>query len=640
MKKKLFALALSMSIFATGCGSSEEPQGEVDGTTDGPVTEDSLETIPGGPKVVEDGIFRNVYVTEFTTLDYNNASTATVTYHADLTICTLLEYDKYGILQPNLATDWTVSDDGTVYTFNLRDDINWRTLDGEVYAKMTAHDFVDTAEWMLIAENASIINGNLIAVLKNAKEFNEGTVTDFAEVGIKALDDYTLEYTLTAPTPYFMSMLTYASFYPANGQFREEMGDSYGTSNDTILYSGPYTMSVFEPESRRTYERYDEYYNADAYSLAAIEEVFNKEAATIAPEMFLRNEIDEADITTDIVDNWVEDPELYDILYNEPAGPYTYFHAFNFDPRYGEEYNPDNWTVAVNNLNFRKSFFHAVDQMSLAMTVDPYAPELRLTNTFVLEGFANVNGVDYTELDALKDISGVETFDTAKAVEYKELAMEELADTVTFPVQVVMPYNTGSLPLTNRAQLLKQQLESTLGTDYIEVVLVAYPSTGYSAETRNAGVWSFFEANWGPDYMDPMSVLDPFNCDIAVGQRYGRVILAEEGLDENGEATFQNMLNEANAEVLDLEARYNLFAEAERYLIDNAYAVPFYRYGYDYYVSRLDPFSGFHSMSGQTREKYAGKVLLDRPYTREEFAIAQEQYIAEREAALLAAAEN
>ncbi len=637
MKKLLFSCALVFTLLLAGCGSDEAPEATPDASN--PDAENvSTETIPGGPQIVQDGVFRNIYVTEFTTLDYNNASTATVSYHADLTICTLMEYDKYGILQPNLATDWTVSDDGTVYTFNLRDDVNWRTLDGEVYAPMTANDFVDTAEWMLTAENASIINGNLIAVLANAKEFNEGTITDFSEVGIKAIDEYTLEYTLVSPTPYFMSMLTYASFYPTNGQFREEMGDSYGTSNDTILYSGAYTMTVYEPESRRTYERYDDYFNASAYSLAAIEETFNKEAATIAPEMFLRNEIDEADITTDIIDTWVEDPELSAMLYNEPAGPYTYFHAFNFDPRYGDEYNPDNWTVAVNNINFRKSFFHAVDQMSLAMTVDPYAPELRLTNTFVLEGFANVNGVDYTQLDALKDISGVPTFDTELAQEYRDIAMEELADTVTFPVQVVMPYNTGSLPLTSRAQLLKQQLETTLGTDFVEVVLVAYPSTGYSAETRNAGVWSFFEANWGPDYMDPMSVLDPFNCDIAVGQRYGRVNLAEEGIDAEGNATFQTMLNEANAEVLDLEVRYNLFAEAERYLIDNAYAVPFYRYGYDYYVSRLDPFSGFNTMNGQSRDKYAGKVLLDRPYTPEEFEIAQAQYEEERAAALLAAA--
>ena len=96
------------------------------------------------------------------------------------------------------------------------------------------------------------------------------------------------------------------------------------------------------------------------------------------------------------------------------------------------------------------------------------------------------------------------------------------------------------------------------------------------------------------------------------------------------------MLNAANDEALDVSKRYNMAAEAERYLLDNAYALPFYRSGFEYYVSRLDPFSGCLTMNGPSRSKLAGKVLLDRPYTREEFVDAQARYEAEREAALKA----
>lgn len=630
--KRFTALFLALALLLAACGTTAPAPG-------GNAATPGTDPASTGPRPIPDGIFRNIYNTEFTTLDYNNASTETVSHHANLVICTLVEYDKYGVIQPNLATEWTISPDGTVYTFKLRNDVNWHRLDGSVYAPATAHDFVDTAKWMLTAENACIINSNLILVLKNAKEFNEGTITDFGQVGIKALDDYTLEYTLVNPAPYFMSMLTYASFYPSNGKFREEVGSQYGTSNDTILYSGAYTMTTYESESRRVYERNDNYWNAAAYSLKAIEETYNKESATIAPELFYRNEVDEASkISTDMLDSIIKDPAKNDILYMEPATKFTYFYAFNFDPRYGEEYGPENWKKAVNNLNFRKSFYHVVDKTALAMTIDPYNPDVRLINTFVLPGFVNVNGTDYTQLPALKDIGGVKTHDAALAKSYKEKAMAELSGTVTFPVKVVMPYNTGSPAQTNRVQLLEQQMERDLGADYIDVILVPYPSTGYSTATRNAGVFSFFEASWGPDYNDPAAVLDPFNGDIAVGQRYGRVYLAEKDLEANGKTAFQNALNIAQEEILDVEKRYTKIAEAERILIDNAYALPFYRSGYEYYLTRLDPFSGFNTMDGRKPIKYAGKVLLDRPYTKEEFAVAEAKYNAECEAALKAAA--
>lgn len=626
--KRIVALLLTTVLFFTGCASNT--------STSTPAAGDSTDS-GSGPKVVQDSVFRNVYDVEFTTLDYNNISTETGTYYGNLTICPLVDFDKYDVIQPMLAKDWTVSDDGTVYTFNLRDDVKWRTVSGEEYAPVTAHDFVDTAKWMLIPENACIINANLISVLKNAKEFNEGTVTDFSQVGIKAVDDYTLEYTLVTPVPYFLSMLTYASFFPTNGKFREEMGSQYGTSNDTMLYSGPYTLTVFEPESRRVYERNDNYWNVASYSIKTIEETYNKEATTITPELFLRGEVDEAKISTDILDEWLKDQEKSKFLYMEPASTFTYFYIFNFDPRYSDN-DPENWRKAVNNLNFRKSLYHGVDKASMAMTLDPNNPEVRLVNTFVLPSFVTVGGTDYTQLPPLKDVSGVTTYDAEMAKSYKEKAMKDLAGSVTFPVQLVMPYNTGSLPLTNRVQLLEQQLERDLGSDYIDVILVPYPATGYSTNVRNAGMFSFYENVWGPDYTDPMAVLEPFNGDSAVGQRYGRSYLAQEGLDASGNSVFQQMLNTANAEVLDTEKRYTLFAEAERYLIDNAYALPFYRSGYDYYVSNLDPFSGYNSQAGRVRIKYAGKNLLDRPYTPEEYAAAEAKYNTEREAALKAAA--
>jgi oligopeptide transport system substrate-binding protein len=609
------------------CGRSSQGTGGTAGAAAG-----------SGPQVIKDGTFRNLYASEFTTLDYNNQSTNTYGWHGNLTACTLLEYDEYTILRPNHATEWSMSPDGLVWTFKLRNDVDWYTSKGEKWGPATAHDYVETAKWMLIKENANLINANLIAILKNAKEFNDGTITDFNRVGIRAVDDYTLEYTLIRPTPYFLSALTYASFYPSPGKFRAEMGTNYGASNETVLFSGPYIMTTFDPENKRVYERNENYFNKDKYPLKVIEEIYNKETATIGPELFLRNEIDESLIPVDVLDEWLNDPQKSDSLYQEPAAKYTYFLAFNFDPRYGAEYDPGNWKTAVNNINFRKSFYHGVNKSLAATTLDAHNPDQRVLNTLILPGKFAASGVEYTQLPPLKDVSNQVTYDAGLAREYKAKAVAELQGKVTFPVKVVMPYNTGVPALVNRVQLMEQQMERDLGTDYIDVILVPYPNTGYSTTTRNAGVFSFFEANWGPDYADPMSVLDPFNGDIAVGQRYGRIYLAEEGFGSDGKPVFQSMLNRANEEVLDLTRRYTLFAEAERYLIDMAYALPFYVGGYGYYVSRLDPYSGFSTQDGRVRQKYAGRAVFNKPYTNEEYKAAEIRFNQAREAALKAEA--
>jgi oligopeptide transport system substrate-binding protein len=340
----------------------------------------------------------------------------------------------------------------------------------------------------------------------------------------------------------------------------------------------------------------------------------------------------------DIQDEWLDDPERSKNLYREPAASYTYFLSFNFDPRYGAEYGPDNWKKAVNNLNFRKSIYHGVNKVLMATTLDPRNPEERELNTFVHPRRYDAGGLDYTQFPALKDVVNKATYDVKLAQDYKTKALAELNGKVTFPVKIVMPYSTGAPALVNRVQLLEQQLERDLGIDYIDILLMPYPATGYNANTRDAGVFSIIEANWGPDYRDPMSVLDPFNADIAVGRRYGRNYLAEDGFGPDGKPVFQSMLLKADAEVLDLTKRYTLFSEAERYLIDGAYALPYYLSGFNYYVSRLDPLSGFSTQNGRARQKLAGRALLDRAYDTEEYNAAIVRYNQDREAALKAEA--
>lgn len=212
--------------------------------------------------------------------------------------------------------------------------------------------------------------------------------------------------------------------------------------------------------------------------------------------------------------------------------------------------------------------------------------------------------------------------------------MEALAGSVDFPVTVVMNYNSGSQPLTNRVQVEKQQLERVLGTDYIQVELVPYPPTGYNKEARSSGTFSLQEMGWGPDYADPSGYMETMTHDTSIGTKYSRPYLAEDLKDDSGNSIFEQMVYAAKAETSDVKKRYEMFAEAEAYLIEHALVIPFYASGGGYRATLLDPFSGRCTQFGRNLDKLKGAKVLDKPMTNEEYAAAEEAYMKAREEAL------
>jgi len=152
--------------------------------------------------------YTQVYSAEVSTLNYLQSTATDVTVLGSLCVDGLVEFDRYGVMQPCLAESWDVSDDGTVYTFHLRKGVMWYTYEGEEYAEVKAGDFVAAAEYVLNAANASKVSNTLYHNIAGAKDYYDGTTTDFSTVGIKALDDYTVEYTLVAPLPYFIKMVS------------------------------------------------------------------------------------------------------------------------------------------------------------------------------------------------------------------------------------------------------------------------------------------------------------------------------------------------------------------------------------------------------------------------------------------------
>ncbi|MFA5853378.1 MAG: peptide ABC transporter substrate-binding protein, partial [Spirochaetales bacterium] len=385
--------------------------------------------------------FYSVYSGELTTLNY--LVVAAENEHSVIAnvIDGLVEYDKYGVLVPSLATDWSNSADGKTWTFTLRKGVKWVDTKGKDYAEVVAQDWVDAAKYLFDKKNASLTANIAYAVIKNAKPYFEGKLTDFSQVGVKALDKYTLQYTLEKPVPYFLSMLTYVCFLPVNGDFLAKAGARFGTDNKNILYNGAYIVDNFEPQVGRRLVRNDKYWDKDHVYIKRLNYKYNKEASTLGPELFLRGEISSVAIPSSLIDSWMKDSAKKAIVRPAETSSYTYFYAFNFNPNFEAQYEPDNWKVVVNNKNFREALFHALDRRAAMMTAEPYAPERRLQNTITPRNFVNAGGKDYVDMADLAKFAKTDSFSKALALDFKAKAMAELAGKAKFPVKVMMPYN-------------------------------------------------------------------------------------------------------------------------------------------------------------------------------------------------------
>ena len=584
------------------------------------------------PAMAEGSVYTALYSGEVTTLNYLITTTTNDFALSANLIDTLVEYDRYGQVKPSLAESWTTSDDGLTWTFALRKDATWVDAAQNVVANVTANDFISAAQYILDANNASSSANILYDNIVGAKAYYDGETTDFSTVGIKALDDYTLEYTLLQPTPYFLSMVDYVAFMPVYGPFLAEQGANFGlaTGNDTILYCGAYVLGEFAPQERRVLVKNEKNWDAANVTIDELRFTYNKEAATISPELYLRGEIDSASIDQAIATEWLADPEKADFIRpSRPSSFYSYFYAFNFDPQFDAAYEPENWGKAVVNENFRKSIYYGLDRVKAKMVVDAENAEALLFNSITPTNFVFFNGTDFVNMGALADITalGVDTFQADKAIEYRDLAIAELTEAgVTFPIKVLLPYNPATSGWDEECQVVEQQLEELFGADYIDVIVEAGPSSGFLAAVRRSGNYALIKANWGPDYSDPQTFTDPF----VPGNSY-QFAYKNAAMDDVMQG-YYDLVEKAKAITDDIEARYLAFADVEAYLIDHAIVVPYGFGSGGYTASRIDPFTMPYTSAGISIERYKGAVLLDAPMNTDQYYDALDQWTEEREA--------
>ena len=630
---------MALSLAACGSGSS--------GSSDSGSGENGEKTT-----------FRTLYSGEVQTLNYLTTSTTNdYAISANIIDC-LVDYDQYGNITPGLAESWESNDDMTEWTFHIRKGVKWVDNNGKEMADVTANDWVAAARYVNDAahESDNQYMYDTGAVVHNAQAYYDYTAYMLAsengtkdtdadgeklepvdpvnaeDIGVEAPDDYTLVYKLDAPCSFFTSIVSYTSYMPVSQACLDEYGDSFGLDNESLWYNGAFVLSTYEPQEKHVLTKNASYWDKDHVYLDEVVSTYNADASSVEANMYKNGEIDYASISADLLDSWLKDDAVKDEVHgSRPDNSFSYFFCFNFDPQFDAQYEPDNWKLAVNNENFRKALMASLDRVKALTVSEPYNPEKLLNNTVTPANFAAAAGKDYTQYDALKDITNGDSFDAAKAVEYRDKAKEELEkEGCTFPVKVLMPYNPSSTNWDKECQVIEQQMESVLGTDFIDIIVQAGPETGFLSAVRRSGAYAFMKCNWGADYADPQTWAEPFT----EGNNYNFWDISE---DEETQAIYQewtDKVTEAEAICTDDEARFNAFAEAEKLLIDHAIIVPFKIDDGGYTASKLNPLEGEFAPYGVALQRYKFQHLGEKSMSMDEFNTALAEWEEARTKAL------
>lgn len=653
-KKKLMALflclSMALSTALTGCGGSDSNQNTA-GQTNGETQSDTGSQTDAGDQAnaaenTGSAVYTRLYSSESSTLNYLVTSTIEEQRVGANCIDTLVEYDSDGRLKEGLATEWNYDEGQMTWTFTLRE-AKWVDNTGAEVADVTAQDFVDALKYELTPEYESANAQNLFGIIAGAQEYYNGQVynggadedgvtwpaIDFSEVGVKAVDEHTLTYTLAKEVPYFISSLAYVVYMPAYGPLLEELGKEYGTAADKMYYNGAFYLAEFSPQERQVYKKNPSNYDAANVFIDEIQRIYNAEADTLGPEMVKRGEVDWAEISADLLDDWLSNEDTKNLVSRErPSTSYSYFYCFNFDPQFDAEYEPDNWRIAVNNENFRKALFAGLDKTKEVAVLEPNAPQDYVLSTITPFDFAyNADGADYTTVGAMASMG--DTFDETKALEYKEAAMAELsAAGVTFPVKVLMPYNPSVVNWDKECQVVEQQMEALLGTDFIDIIIEAGPTDNFLTEIRRSGQYAFMKCGWGADYADPETWTDPFyqskgEAGYDPGYKYAFIANAiTEGTDTAPVIQeYFDKVEAAKAITIDTNARFEAFAEAEAVLIDHALVIPFSITVSPYIATKLNEFDAQYAPFGVSRLRFKGQKVLDHYVSMEEYEANKEK---------------
>ncbi|MGC0310323.1 peptide ABC transporter substrate-binding protein [Streptococcus sp. CL9.43] len=610
--------------------------------------------------------FSYVYETDPDSLNYLTTGKAAVANITSNVVDGLMENDRYGNFVPSMAEDWSVSQDGLTYTYTIRKDAKWYTSEGEEYAPVKAQDFVTGLKYA--ADNKSEALYLVQESIKGLDAYVKGEVKDFSEVGIKAIDDQTVQYTLNKPESFWNSKTTMGVLAPVNEEFLTSKGSDFAKATDpsSILYNGPYLLKSLVAKSSVEFEKNPNYWDKDNVHIDKVKLSFwdgqdnNKLAENFKDGSFSMARLFPTSASYPELEKEFKDNIVY-----TPQDSSTYLVGTNIDRqsyKYTSKTTDEQKTStkkALLNKDFRQALAFGFDRTAYASQVNGESGATKLLrNLFVPPTFVQVDGKNFGDLvkeklvsygDEWKDVNlddaqdGLYNPEKAKA-EFAKAKTALQAEGVQFPIHLDMPVDQTSTTKVQRVQSLKQSLEATLGADNVVVDIQQLQkdevlNVTYFAETAAGEDWDLSDnVGWSPDYIDPSTYLDIIKP--SVGENTKTYLGFDSGTNnaaakQVGLEDYEKMVVEAGNENTDISKRYDKYAAAQAWLTDSALIIPTTSQTGRPMLSKMVPYTLPFAYSGNkgTSEALLYKYLelQDKPVTAEEYQKAQDKWKKEKE---------
>lgn len=607
--------------------------------------------------------YNYVYGGDPATLDYVSTNKKNMTTAVSNGVDGLFENDQYGNLKPSVAESWSVSQDGLTYTYKIRKGVKWYTSDGEEYADVTAKDFVTGLK------HAADTKSEAIYLLQNSvkglNDYVSGDNKNFADVGIKAIDDHTLQYTLSEPEPYWNSKLTYSVTWPVNADFLKSKGKDFGKSTDptSILYNGPFLLKSLTTKSSIEFVKNENYWDKDNVHFDNVKLTYDDGTDQESLERNFTDGVYNLARLFPTSSNYSKVAKQYkDNIYYTQPGAAVEGVGINIDRQnYGHtskenDQQKSSTKAALLNKDFRQSLSFAINRTNYAAQLNgKEAGKTAVRNIFVKPDFVQADGKNFgamvmDQLPAFGDEwAGVNLADSQDGLYNPEKAKAEFAkaktalqaEGVQFPIHLDVPVNQTNKIYVNQVQSLKESVESALGKDNVVLDLHQMSSDDfynitYSAANAAAEDWDLsVGVAWEPDYLDPSTYLDVLkttnseNTKSFMGYDNPNSPAAEKvGLKE-----YDQLVDDASKETTNLTARYEKYAKAQAWLTDSSLYIPTTTYnGAAAVISRIKPFSGAYAQAGDKGSTYYFKYLQsqDNIVTKKQYDSAYKDWLKEK----------
>ena len=610
--------------------------------------------------------FSYTYETDPDNLNYLTTGKAATSNITSNVIDGLMENDRYGNFVPSMAEDWSVSQDGLTYTYTIRKDAKWYTSEGEEYAAVKAQDFVTGLKYA--ADNKSEALYLVQDSIKGLDAYVKGKVKDFSEVGIKAIDDQTVQYTLNKPESFWNSKTTMGVLAPVNEEFLTSKGSDFAKATDpsSILYNGPYLLKSLVAKSSVEFEKNPNYWDKDNVHIDKVKLSFWDGQDTNKPaETFKAGGFSTARLFPTSASYPETEKEFKDNIVYTPQDSSTYLIGTNIDRqsyKYTSKTTDEQKTStkkALLNKDFRQAIAFGIDRTAYTSQINGESGATKLLrNLFVPPTFVQADGKNFGELvkeklvtygDEWKDVNlddaqdGLYSPEKAKA-EFAKAKTALQAEGVQFPIHLDMPVDQTSTTKVQRVQSLKQSLEATLGADNVVVDIQQLQkdevqNVTYFAESAAGEDWDLSDnVGWTPDFADPSTYLDIIKP--SVGENTKTYLGFDAGTNnaaakQVGLEDYEKMVVEAGNENTDVSKRYDKYAAAQAWLTDSALIIPTASQTGRPMLSKMVPFTLPFAYSGNkgTSEALLYKYLelQDKPVTAEEYQKAQDKWKKEKE---------